>query len=392
MSNCLLQMCTFASMAKQLKIGFDAKRVFQNFTGLGNFSRTLLNDLSKADSALDLHLFAPKKIETQRTAPFLQPPFQTFFPDTIFRSAWRTRSMVKDLIKEKVNVYHGLSHELPLGIEKTNIASVVSMHDLIIKADKKQFKWLDRKIYDLKFKSSCERADKIVAISQSTKSDIIEHYRVSEDKIQVIYQTCHHQFKEEVNRKEVAKYLASKNLPTEYLLYVGSAIPRKNLFRLVKAINQLPKTLRVPLFVVAGKSKYRDKVLEYATKKKIDNLLFFMDDLEFTDLPKLYRGALATVYPSHYEGFGLPIVESLFCHTPVLTGNNSSLPEAGGPGALLIDSKSTVEITRGLQKLLEDEALRKSLSHAGHQYVQQFHSENIIKQWISLYQELAASK
>ena len=379
-------------MTNQLKVAFDAKRVFQNFTGLGNFSRTLLQDLAKSNAPFDLQLFAPKKIDNNRTAPFLKPPFKTFFPNTIFRSAWRSRGIVKDLIKANVDIYHGLSHELPFGIEKSGIASVVSIHDLIIKADKKQFRWLDRKIYNAKFKSSCERADKIVAISQSTKNDILKYYNVPAEKIQVIYQTCHEQFKKEVDQKEVTRYLESNNLPSEYLLYVGSAIPRKNLFRLVKSLNQLPKELQFPLFIVAGKNKYRDRVNEYAVKKKIDNLLYFMDDLEFADLPKLYRGAIATLYPSHYEGFGLPVIESLFCHTPVLTGNNSSLTEAGGPGALLVNSRDTENITLGITQLLEDKALRKSLATAGYQHVQQFQSAPIAKQWISLYQTLAKDK
>jgi len=385
-------MFTFVSMAKRLRIGYDAKRVFQNFTGLGNFSRTLLEDLAKLNSELDLQLFAPKKNETGRTASFLKAPYHTFFPNTIFRSAWRSRGIVKDLLKEKIDVYHGLSHELPLGIEKTNISSVVSMHDLIIKADKKQFKWLDRKIYDAKFKSSCERADKIVAISQSTKIDILKYYNVPSEKIEVIYQTCHEQFKSEINQLEVKNYLVQKKLPNEYLLYVGAAIPRKNLLGLVKAIHRLPQELQVPLFIVAGKSKYRDQVSMFADKKGINHLLFFMENLEFSDLPKLYSGAIATVYPSQYEGFGLPIIESLFCQTPVLTGNNSSLPEAGGPGALYIDAQNVEDIKSGLVKLLEDKDLRQNLTKAGFKHVQQFHSQQIVKQWVSLYQELVSNK
>ncbi len=375
-------------MTKELRVGFDAKRVFQNFTGLGNYSRTLLLDLSKHKPALSLNLFAPKKIERERTAAFLNDPFNCHFPNTIFKSSWRSKGMVKDLLREKIDVYHGLSHEIPLGIEKTNIPSVVSMHDLIIKADPKQFNWVDRKIYQAKFKSSCKRATKIVAISESTKKDLIKHFSIAAEKIEVIYQTCHDQFKTLSDSTLTKQFLATNNLPNEYLLYVGSAIQRKNLLGLVQAYSQLPTEIQIPLLVVCGESAYKDKVQALIEKLRLADKVIFLNDFQFSNLPYLYRGASLLCYPSLYEGFGLPIIESLFQKTAVLTGNNSSLPEASGPGAILIDAKQEEDILRGLTMLLESADLRSKLANLGFDYVQKFNSKVICNQWQTLYQGL----
>ena len=375
-------------MAAQIKIGFDAKRIFQNYTGLGNYGRTLLTDLSENTSHLDCHLFAPKKIVNERTAPFLLPPFQNHFANTIFRTSWRSRGIVQDLLKADINIYHGLSHEIPFGIEQTKIRTVVSMHDLIIKADPKQFKFLDRFIYNKKFQSSCERADKLVAISQSTKNDLLKYYNVAAEKIEVIYQTCHAQFKRQIDPLKLNQFQINQKLPGEYLLYVGAAIPRKNLLGLVKALFRLPKDLKIPLVVVAGNSAYLKKVQRFVAEKEMQDKVTFKDKFPFHQLPYLYSGASVLCYPSQYEGFGLPIIESLFCKTPVLTGNNSSLPEAAGPGGLLVDVKDKDALTDGLRRLLEDVDLRKTLADKGFQHVQKFHSGPIIKQWTNLYQEM----
>lgn len=383
---------TFGAMSAKLKIGFDAKRVYQNFTGLGNFSRTLLQDFNHYAPNLELHLFAPRNITNERTAIFSRKPFQNHFPKTRFKNWWRSRGIVKDLQKEKIDIYHGLSHEIPLGIEKSGIPSVLSMHDLIIKADPKQFNWLDRKIYNAKFLSSCKRADKIVAISESTKNDIIKYYGIPEEKINVIYQTCHQQFKTPVNKNDLLEYAKTKKLPKEYLLYVGAAIPRKNLFGLVEALSQLPEDLQIPLLVVAGSSSYRKKVERYVEANRLNDLVVFLDNCPFNELPLLYAGAKAMCYPSSYEGFGLPVVESLFCRTPVLTTRNSSLPEAGGPGALYIDSPSSAKIKEGLIRILEDGSLRKKLSEEGYRYVQKFQSDKIIAEWNDLYEHLYRKK
>ena len=178
-----------------LRIGYDAKRLFNNFTGLGNYSRTLLQDLSEHFPENEYLLFSPKVKKNDRTKPFFDPSKYTIKTAKGNSTFWRSLGIKKDLENNQIQLFHGLSHEIPFGLQKTKIKSVVTIHDLIFKHYPEQFPFIDRKIYDWKFKYSCENADRIVAISESTKKDIIHFYNIPPEKIEVIYQTCDALFK-----------------------------------------------------------------------------------------------------------------------------------------------------------------------------------------------------
>ena len=168
-----------------MRIGFDAKRAFYNQTGLGNYSRDAIRILSQYHPDNDYFLYTPKLLQNNRLS-FIQDrdnchtriPFS--FIGNLFKKYWRSKNIVKDLIQDEIDIYHGLSHELPLGIEKTKIKSVVSIHDLIFIRYPHLFSTIDCKIYHKKFLSACKRADKIIAISKQTKIDIIEFFNISE--------------------------------------------------------------------------------------------------------------------------------------------------------------------------------------------------------------------
>ena len=375
-------------MEPRLKIGYDAKRVFQNFTGLGNYSRTLLASLSEHQPALELHLFAPKPNEHPQCAPFLSTPYQTHFPQSAFKSYWRTKGMVNDLVKNKIQIYHGLSHELPLGIERTGIKTVVSIHDLIFKKYPKQFKPIDRWIYEKKFRSACLRADVVVAISESTKQDIIDLYDIPEKKIQVIYQSIHPQFLAAANPTAHAATRASLSIPKDYFLYVGSIIPRKNLRLIVEAYALIANQNFPPLMIVGKGGAYRQSIESFIKANNLHNQIRFLDSISFADLPALYSGAIGMCYPSIYEGFGLPLVEALSQQTPCITYNGSSLPEAAGPGAIYLEQLSAQTIAAALRRLLEMPTEASRLARAGQQHIQQFQSKDICKTWQALYHQL----
>ncbi|MEL6944605.1 MAG: glycosyltransferase family 1 protein, partial [Bacteroidota bacterium] len=237
----------------KLNIAFDAKRLYNNFTGLGNYSRTLVQNLARHFPEHHYHLYTPKIKKNSETLPFLEhPQLQTQLPNTAFKSFWRTFNIKKDLLKANIDIYHGLSHEIPVGIHKTGIKSVVSIHDLVIKRYPNYFPWLDRQIYDWKFRYACEHADAIVAISESTKQDIIEFYDIPAEKIQVIYQTCHERFQQILPNEHLQQIAQKYQLPSHFYLYVGSIIPRKNLDKIIDALALLPKDLQLPMVVIGN--------------------------------------------------------------------------------------------------------------------------------------------
>ncbi|NNE28596.1 MAG: glycosyltransferase family 4 protein [Saprospiraceae bacterium] len=374
-------------MSEKIKVGYEAKRVFQNFTGLGNYSRTLLEILSEQQPDLELHTFAPKRIQNDRTAPFLQKPFFNHFAQSGSKSLWRSRGMVSDLIREDIQVFHGLSHEIPFGIEKTSVKSVVTIHDLIFRRIPSDFKAIDRWIYDIKFRSACRRSDIVVAISESTKKDIQYFYKIPAEKIQVIYQTIDPQFFRTPSEKVILEIRKKLKLPEDYFLYVGSVIPRKNLKLIVEAYGHLNDPGFPPLLIVGDGGDYKKEVEKEIRKLGLEAQVRFLK-ADFFDLPVLYKEALALCYPSKYEGFGLPLVESLASGSPVITFRGSSLPEAAGPGALYLENQDAEELASLLKTLAEDEGLRQKLSQAGALHIQKFEASEIARQWAELYQGL----
>lgn len=371
-----------------MKIGFDAKRLFNNYTGLGNYSRTLVSGLSKVFPEHKLYLFTPKKKFHPETRVFFNEPFIVETPKTKFKNIWRTFTSTRTIKKNKLDIYHGLSHELPVGIKKTGVKSVVTIHDLIYKTYPNDFSLIDRMIYNFKFTYACKNADKIIAVSESTKNDIIKFYKVPSEKVEVIYQSCHPQFKVEQEPNTINSVLKTYNLPDEFMLYVGSIIERKNLLNLVKAIEILENKTNLPLVIVGKGKSYLLKVQSYVAKIPIKDRIYFAPPIAFNDLPVLYQKASLFIYPSVYEGFGIPVIEALWSKTPVVTSNISSMPEAAGPGALLCDPTKPESIAENMLKILELPELAKKLVDDGFEYIQKFENEPTTQQLENLYQQL----
>ena len=370
------------------RIGFDAKRLFNNFTGLGNYSRTLVRNLSEYYPEEAYFLFSPKVKRNEETHFFSENTmFHVETPRKTKGFYWRSWGMKNDLTRHKIDLYHGLSHEIPFGIKKTGIPTVVTIHDLIFKHYPDQYSWIDRQIYDYKFRYACENADHIIAISESTKNDIIQFYHIPSEKITVIYQSCHERFMKERPPKALKKIRKKYNLPNHFLLYVGSLIERKNLLGIVDALAQLPKDLCLPLVIIGQGDAYKKRVIALAKKKNVlDQLIFLKPDFE--DFPALYQLAEIFLYPSYFEGFGIPVLEALFSQTAVITSTFSSLPEAAGDGAILLDPADTKAMADAIIKLLTDANFAQHLVTKGLAHAQIFQGERLTHQLMDCYQLL----
>lgn len=372
-----------------LRIGFDAKRLFNNFTGLGNYSRTLVANLAAYYPEHAYFLFTPKIKPKEETHFFRNDPlFSVQTPKSAFTPLWRMRGILKDLQRQEIQLYHGLSNELPLQIQKTEIKTVVTIHDLLFKQFPNQYTPIDRSIYNGKFHYACQHADHIVAISEATKRAIIHHYSVPPEKIKVIYQSCHERFMQVKSESTIRETMDRYRLPSNYLLYVGSIVKRKNLLGIIKAIELLRPSFQLPLVVVgSGKGRYRNKVKNYIAFKQLRKKIFFIHPRS-KDLPALYQGASIFLYPSFGEGFGIPILEALFSKTPVITSKVSSLPEAAGPGAHLVDPTKVEAISQGIEDILSDEQYRTQMIEKGYLHAQRFRGEPLTHQMMSLYKRL----
>lgn len=370
-------------MSSSLKIAYDAKRLFNNSTGLGNYARSLVKSMYQYYPENTYQLFTPK-INEQLNTGFFKENFSIKTAQKTPKVLWRSYGMNREI---QADVFHGLSNEIPFGLKK--IKKVVTIHDLIFKHYPNTYPKLDRWLYDQKSKYTCENADRIIAISQSTKQDIINFYNVPPQKIQVVYQSCQPVFyqKENTDKKAVKEKF---NLPSEFILSVGSIIERKNVLNLVKAILQL-KNKNIPPLVIIGKGKkYKQKVQQFIAENKLNKKIFFLEQkINTLELKAIYEMAEIMVYPSLYEGFGLPVLESLLCKTPVVTSNLSSLPEAAGKHSALVSPLSSDEIAHAIFDILQNSNKQDMMKEKGYQYaIEHFLPQQVSQQLEELYRNL----
>lgn len=371
-----------------MKIGYDAKRLFTNFTGLGNYSRSLISHYHRAYPEDELHLFTPSVKKDPRTLPFMEDDSLHIISPERIKLLWRTLDIVSDIRRSGVQIYHGLSHELPLGLSKLNIGKVVTIHDLIFKYYPHDHAWIDRKVYDWKWKHACATADVIIAISQQTKNDLIDFYNIPPDKIKIVYQPADPVFTKPLSEEQINLIKIKYQLPDRYNLYVGSVISRKNLLAVIKAMLIINKEDRVPLVIIGHGKAYKKKVIEVARAGKTDQLLYWLDSPAFADFPAIYKGAWMMIYPSFYEGFGLPVIEAMHSGTPVITSHQSSLKEAGGDAAMLVDPNSPDDIAVNMVKVQNDDHLRADMIEKGFLHIQKLQSPDSISAYHDIYASL----
>lgn len=375
-----------------MKIGYDAKRIVRNGTGLGNYGRTLVNDLAKHEG-IDLHLYAPDEgradLRTQ-VLPGVNWHFARSKPGLYSRQTpglWRTWGIVKDLRRDGIQLYHGLSGELPIGIRKSGIRSVVTIHDLIFLRHPEYYHWIDTKIYTWKFRQTLREADHIIAISQCTRRDIIELGHVDPARISLIYQSCAPRFTQG-GRNDVQSDCTSFLSPCvkRYILSVGSIEERKNVLLAVKALHWLPED--VGLIVVGRPTKYTDVVRRYIEDNGLTPRVSILHGITDEELPALYAGAEAFVYPSRYEGFGIPIIEAINCGLPVVACTGSCLEEAGGPDSLYVDPDDAEAMAAAIRRVLRGANGREQRIVKSQEYIRRFEGRDVASQVIDLYRSL----
>jgi len=373
-----------------MRIGFDAKRAVLNNTGLGNYSRDTIRILSQFYSDNKYFLYTPKNNNNPRLS-FISNRSNTFIctPQSlinkILKSYWRSKSITTDLFNNKIDIYHGLSHELPLGIEKTSIKTVVTIHDLIFIRYPYLFKTIDRKIYYKKSKSACRRADKIIAVSEQTKKDIINFFDISEKKITVVYQGCNKVFQSSIPLEQKEEVLIKYQIPKDYLLYVGSIEKRKNLLTILKTLKELPNQK----LVVIGKGRsYKEKCLKFIAKNNLSTRVTFLSRLSLEEMAAIYQSAQIMIYPSIFEGFGIPILESLFSKTPVITSKGGCFSESGGPNSKYINPLSIKEMKKAILEIQNSTNLQNSMAEKGFEYAQNYTDDKISANLIGVYNKL----
>lgn len=381
-------------MEERIIIGLDAKRIVRNGTGLGSYGRTLVNDLS-ALSEFDLRLYAPDKGMPQLRSQIVGRDNVSFcYPANAHTSAgkalWRTKGIVKQLVRDEVDIYHGLSGELPKGISESGIRSIVTIHDLIFMRHPEYYNKMDVKIYTRKFQQTLREADRIVAISECTRRDISELGEIDASRIDVIYQSCAPRFNEEPQARKMWQVRDKYELPDRYVLNVGSIEERKNVMLAVKALHHLPDD--VSLVIVGRQTPYSDEVHEYVLEHRMHVRVQMLHNVPDDDLPALYRMADCFVYPSRYEGFGIPIIEAISQGLPVVACTGSCLEEAGGPDSLYVGPDDPEAMAHAISRVLFGAPERQQRIDLSRQYIRRFENSDAARHFADLYQEVLAQQ
>lgn len=382
-----------------MKIGFDGKRAYQNHTGLGNYSRTLVTVLSQHYPEHDYTLFAPKQTTLFDTGRLNN--VSAIFPQTLlYRNLpglWRRTGIVKDIASAGMDVFHGVSNELPAFVEKIAAKSVVTVHDLIFERYPKTYHRDERYVYRWKIKKACKLADAVIAISEQTKNDLVDLYNVPPAKIFICYQSCNPIFEQPVSERD--KILAKKryNLPDVFFLFVSSVAPRKNLVVICKAMILQKDKMNIPLVVIGQGNKEKESVRQLMKNSGMADRLIFLNELPvaredpFTtgaDFPAIYQQAKALIYPSLYEGFGLPVLEALWSRVPVICSNTSSMPEIAGEAALYFEPFNHELLAQHMFEILTDKTLAGILIAKGIERAHNFTTKKYAESIMQVYNDI----
>ncbi|MVN89746.1 glycosyltransferase family 4 protein [Mucilaginibacter aquatilis] len=368
-------------------IGFDAKRAFLNSTGLGNYSRWLIKSVAQYQPQNQISLYTPRVRQNRYKDEFNRfKNITTVTPGHLYLSSWwRSMGVVKNLKRDNIELYHGLSHELPFGLKESDIKGVLTVHDLIFMRYPHYFKWADRVIYRAKLRYACRTATRIIAISHKTREDLIELFGVKPSKIDVVYQGCDQIFSLYHSDEYRAQVRKKYNLPKRYLLTVGTIEERKNLMLILKALEHTKDSMR--LVVVGKPTDYMQQVKEYIEANHLSARVTFLHQVSFEELPVLYQLATVFVYTSRYEGFGIPVIEALNSGVPVIAATGSCLEEAGGPDSLYVNPDDEQDLARKINRIWNSPSVRQHMITRGFDYAKNFDHEKLAGQLIEVYKK-----
>lgn len=367
-------------------IGFDAKRAFHNTSGLGNYSRDIIRILCSQFPENDYLLYNPRRRSTElwiekKSNIIIRYPDRWLWQK--LSSIWRQRPISRQITRDGVDIFHGLSNEIPRGINKNRTRVVVTIHDLLFLRYPEFYRAADRKIYYSKVSYAARNADTVIAISEQSKRDIVQFLKVDENRITVHYQGCHAAFKMSYRDADKESVRKKFSLPGKFLLIVGTIERRKNALIVLKAI----KDIEVHLVLIGRDTAYKDELTNYIHANGMTDRVHFPRGVGMNELAIIYQMAELFCYPSVFEGFGIPIIEALYSKTPVITTAGGCFSEAGGEGSVYLPPDDPSVWTEAIRHLLSEPEKRRLMAESGWNYVQRFNDENVGTKLMEIYKK-----
>ncbi|MFC1511043.1 glycosyltransferase family 4 protein [Candidatus Margulisiibacteriota bacterium] len=342
-----------------MRIGIDISLATKDKAGIGSYADNLAGALAELDKANQYFLYS-------HSASHLN------------RHLWFQSLLPLSLQKDEIDVFHGTNFMSPF---LSSVSSVITIHDLsfLLYPESQP---LIRRLYRKLLPLSVKGARKIIVPSQIVKDEVIKYYGVAGSKIAVTPEGVSSEFKVVGDKDKLSSVRQRYGLPEKFILYVGTLEPRKNVAKLIEAFRMLKDKEPGIKLVIVGKKGW-------LFQKMAEQDVIFTGYVPAKDLPAVYNLAEVFVFPSLYEGFGLPVLEAMACGVPVVTSNVSSLPEVAGEAALLANPNSAEAIAEQVLKLLKDPSLRESMINKGLARAKLFTWEKCARETLKVYQEAA---
>lgn len=379
-----------------MRIGIDEVLIYPRSMGLSNRDAAIIPELLKRIGSREekIILYFSKYLDDKSIDKFIGSRNNTKIIKTPLPSFPTYKRTLKGLHywprqakKDQLNLFHAQYYPTP----RLDIPVILTVHDLrflhMFKANR-----LPRYIYHkIVVPYSILQADRIIAVSHFTKKDLLEHFKIPEEKIDVIYNPLPPHFKVAPDKNLLSQVREKYRLPESYLLYVGNLEPRKNLGRLIEAYLILRKKLESNLVIVGTPEWQYAKLFDLVREKHLDREIIFTGYVPDEDLPSLYSLARMFVFPSLFEGFGIPVIEAMACGTPVVTSNVSSLPEVAGDAGILVDPYDAESIAEGISRVLTDSKLKRELIKKGYERIKAFDAGQIAGQVLNTYKKVLSN-
>jgi len=371
-----------------LRIAIDAHSVGTGLGGNESYATNLIEALAEIDQTNRYTLYVTKREAVER--------FGNRWPNFSVRSTLPHTPLIRipltlsaELRRNPVDVLHVQFTAPPF----SPCPVVVSIHDLSFEHLPQTFKWRSRKQLRITVRRTARQASQVMALSEYARNDIVKTYQVSPDKISVIPLAAGNHFRPVRDEEELQRVRQTYGIEGEYMLSVGAIQPRKNLGRLVAAYSHLRGAKpegKLPKLVLAGKCAWLyDETLRAIEELELSDSIILTGYVPESDLPALYSGALCFIYPSYFEGFGLPPLEAMQCGVPVIVGDRTSLPEVVGDAGVLVDPFDVNALAAAIEKVVSDSNLRAELSVQGLARAKLFKWRETARQTLAVYQKAA---
>lgn len=364
-----------------MRIGFDARLVYYQQAGIGQYILQLVDGLSRLSTEHELLIFRSRKGKALQ----IRGQARQITLWTPSHHPYESLALATELAARRLDLLHSPDFIPPF---QGNFESVITIHDLNF-LHYPQFLTPDSERYYGQIHRAVERAEHIIADSNATRQDIINLLNVSPEHVTVIHLAANPVYRLITDQQEVQKAAWRYGLPSDFIIFVGTLEPRKNVPTLLKSLCMLrDRGTDIHLAIVGRKGWLYEDIFTTITDLKLANRVHWLEDVSNEDLARLYNAARCLALPSYYEGFGLPPLEAMACGTPVVVSDCTSLPEVVGDAGLLIDPSNPESLTDALERVLTDSELAAELYQKGLARANKFSWARAAHQTMAVYEHV----